>query len=399
MPSPLEILQGGIGDPYQATPLPKTPVHMTPGVDWRPGKAEGEASINVEPGEEPDWSKHLEYFGFGEQAEFLEVTRVRGWSAQCKPTDEFPDGIKKMRHITARVVKMGVVDRIDVEKLGKKISRWRLKPPPLAKQLEDYGLFAALADWQVGKREGGGTKALIARVRCCLERLVHRILETHPSELVLAGMGDLFEGCGDHYPMGTWTIDATRRMQGRVIRRLLLEIIKRVAPLVPKVTVMCVGGNHGENRRNGKAFTTFGDNDDVAVFEQVMEICRENRALDHVEWIIPDQELTATVDICGTPVGITHGQVCQSYAKVRAWWAKMSLQERPVGRCKILVSAHWHHLIVQQIGLKTWFQSPPNDGGSQWWEERGGEKTMPGILTVLIGKSLGPAEWDGVKIV
>jgi len=37
------------------------------------------------------------------------------------------------------------------------------------------------------------------------------------------------------------------------------------------MVVGAVPGNHGESRRGSKAFTTFEDNDDLAVFEQVAE--------------------------------------------------------------------------------------------------------------------------------
>ena len=70
-----------------------------------------------------------------------------------------------------------------------------------------------------------------------------------------------------------------------------------------------------------------------------------------------------------------------------------------VGACRILITAHWHHLIVVQTGPKTWMQCMALDGGSEWWEHRGGDKTMPGILTVNVGTCFGPTGWDEMRVV
>ena len=38
----------------------------------------------------------------------------------------------------------------------------------------------------------------------------------------------------------------------KLVRRGLTDIIKAVAPLAKQVTVLTVGGNHGENRGEGQ---------------------------------------------------------------------------------------------------------------------------------------------------
>ena len=47
-------------------------------------------------------------------------------------------------------------------------------------------------------------------------------------------------------------------------RSNLIKALKEWSPMFKNVVVACGPGNHGENRKNGKAYTTFGDNFDVA---------------------------------------------------------------------------------------------------------------------------------------
>ena len=385
----LEILKGGLSDPHQTRPRKEThPPGMTPRVNLEKGEIVGAFPA----GQDPCWGEFLTKMGFENMLDVLDVIEVRAWDV-CSNEH----GVQTMHYVRAKCRRKAPVDdRIDVDALAKQMRRRKL-PKPKA-PITDHGLLACLADWQAGKREGGGIKALIDRVFVCLDRLILRIKKERPSEVVLAGMGDLIEGCGDHYPMQTFLVDSDRREQCRVVRRLLLEIITRVARYTPKVVVVCVGGNHGENRKNGKAYTTFGDNDDVAVFEQVAEICAQNENLNHVEFRVPDQELTATVTICGVPVAFAHGHQCKSILKVIGWWKDMGHNDHPVGDCTLLITAHWHHLRVIQTGPKTHMQCPALDGASEWWEHRGGDRSMPGILTVNVGRCFGSAGWDGMRV-
>ena len=55
----------------------------------------------------------------------------------------------------------------------------------------------------------------------------------------------------------------------------------------------------------------------------------------------------------------------------------------PVGDARVLTFGHYHHLQVLQDGPRTIFGCPSNDGGSRWFEERGGPTTACGTLTFV----------------
>src|ERR1035438_5974910 len=128
----------------------------------------------------------------------------------------------------------------------------------------------------------------------------------------IIGMGDLIESCEGHYAMQAFQVDLDRRQQCKLVRRLLLEAVNSLTDLGYEIVLAAVPGNHGENRNSdGKAFTNWSDNDDVAVFEQVAEILAANQdrysnvkvptgALDR-------EDLVVTLDIAGTPCAFAHG--------------------------------------------------------------------------------------------
>ena len=188
--------------------------------------------------------------------------------------------------------------------------------------------------------------------------------------------------------MQTFQVDLDQRQQANVIRRLLLRLLTSVAPFFDKILVAVVGGNHGENRGRGRrAFTTFGDNSDVGIFEQVRDACDLNPDVyGHVVWRIPNDELVVSYDVEGVRVGIAHGHQTKSPASVPKWWNDCSANRlHGLNDVDLLVTAHYHHLIVRDMGSKrTHFQCPALDNGSPWWENRGGRGTVQGTLTFLI---------------
>ena len=100
------------------------------------------------------------------------------------------------------------------------------------------------------------------------------------NKLYVFGLGDLVEGCGDHYAMQNFSVEIDQRRQEMVARRLIIKALMAWAPHFDKIVVAAVPGNHGENRKNGKAHTTFGDNIDVAVFDQAQEALSMNKAFE-----------------------------------------------------------------------------------------------------------------------
>jgi hypothetical protein len=188
--------------------------------------------------------------------------------------------------------------------------------------------------------------------------------------------------------MQTFTVQLDRREQETLSRRLLVNFLKKCGAVVPRLRVACVGGNHGEHRKDGKSFTTFGDNSDVALFEQVAEILAESPLNERIEWFIPKNELAITVDIGSAILGLAHGhqtgQGATAQAKVKEWWKKMAFANDGLADVDYLNTAHYHHFSVVQYGKRYHIQAPAMNSASSWFEHIGGDRQTPGMLTYCI---------------
>jgi len=385
-------------NPYTRKARPAHPEGWEPGVTYDSARGQGTVTA-VSERPEPDWADLLRAWGFDPDQYYVDPdlgVQVRTWEAAIG------NGETKQFWYHRATIKAGQVrDRADLDRLTAEIRRHKPRARPEVDT--ERALVVALSDWQTGKSEGGGTDALVHRVLQLaddLPRHVRRLTRIghQPSRLIVLGMGDLVEGCDGHYAMQTFQADLDRRGQVTIVRRLLLKLLEQWVPLVPHTLVACVPGNHGENRKGGKAYTTFGDNDDVAVFEQVADICRQSPALEHVAWRIPGDELTITLDVYGRILGAAHGHQARSgngpHGKVRQWLANQALGQTPIGDADILVTGHYHHLQVVDLGPRLWLQCPALDGGSRWFTDTAGAHSTAGTLTFTIT----PGGWDDLCI-
>lgn len=277
-----------------------------------------------------------------------------------------------------------------IDDLTKYIRRRR----PAARPFQSSGkdCFAVVAaDWQIGKAEGGqGTDQTVDRVLSGIDQTKQRIKDLRrigrqmPTG-ALIGLGDIVEGCIGFYPAQQFNVDRTRREQGRIARELVTHAIDELHPLFDEFKIATVGGNHGENRHDGKSFTNSGDNDDVAAFEAVREAFTRG-AIDGLTWYIPDEELSMLVELGGVPVGMTHGHMFRRgstvQAKAHEWWKNQAFGLQPVATAQILLSGHFHHFSAVSYGRRTAIQAPAMDPGSQWFRFGSGEDSPAGFLTL-----------------
>lgn len=366
-----------------AVPRRAHPKGWEPGVDTAKGTLTAVSDRNAPPS---DWSVIIRELGLDPEA----WTVDEGQPVQVRTWDS---GDKRMYYYRATVVPAGnATDVPDIEALIREVKKRKPGKPP-ANPLEERALVVALADWQVGKSDHGGVEALVERLLRLKDAVPARIrllakAGKPVSHLYVVGMGDMVEGCGnDHYAMQDFSVQLDRRQQVKLVRRMLVTMLTEWARLPVTMVVGCVPGNHGENRKNGKAFTTFEDNDDLAVFEQAAEVMGA-AGLDGISWVIPDGDMTITLDVCGTVCAFAHGHQFRGTGiplnKARAWWKDKEHAMHPVGDARVLVFGHYHHLQVLQDGPRTIFGCPSNDGGSRWFEEMGGPTTACGTLTFVV---------------
>jgi len=364
---------------------------------WEPGVDTAKGTLTVQAGDTPpqDWSAIIRELGLDPEqwtVDESQPVQVRTWDS----------GDKRNFYYRATVIPASTASTPDVDDLIREVKRRKPKPPEDI--LAERALVVCLADWQAGKSDHGGVEALVERLMALKDAVPKRVKEAQKtgrpiSALYVVGMGDMVENCDGHYPQQTFAVELDRRQQVKLVRRLLTMMLSEWAKLPVKMVVGAVPGNHGENRKNGKSFTTFEDNDDLAVFEQVQEILAANpEAFGHIAWVLPDGDMTLTLDVCGTVVAFAHGHQARGsgipLAKLRTWWKGKMAAMHPVGDATVLVFGHYHHLQVLQDGPRTIFGCPSNDGGSRWFEEQGGPTTACGTLTFVADKD----GWHDLRI-
>ena len=250
---------------------------------WEPGLDTAKGTITTVPlkkaikPEDHRWDKYLEDLGFNpNDFEIIEPFEIRTWTANMGggETEQF-------YYYKAKIVSRNpeVTKDYDYVNLLKEIKSAK---PKAQKIKGDSSFIVCLSDWQMGKRDGDGTAGIVKRIEQMIPDVTARIKELKKqgvglSNLYVFGLGDIVEGCGDFYAMQTFSVEYDLRRQKMIARRLLIKALKEWSPMFNNVVVACVPGNHGENRKNGKAYTTFGDNFDVSIFDEAQEIFAENK--------------------------------------------------------------------------------------------------------------------------
>lgn len=280
---------------------------------------------------------------------------------------------------------------IPVDDLLAEIKRWR--PSKRVLPTGDDAFVIAPGDLQLGKIDGGGSPAIVARFQEKIYAAVERLKQLRKSgasvgQIVLALLGDCIEGYSSQGGRLAKRTDLSLTEMVRVYRRLVLWAIKLLAPLCDRLVVVAIPGNHDEAVRLGNEMAT--SYDDSWAIEGVVAVQDgiEQHAgpeFDHVAFAYPGRdELTVTLDVCGTIVGFAHGH--QFKGGWEKWWASQAHGCQPIGDSTLLLAGHLHHLIVTQPGSKSFIQVPAMDGGSVWWKHRTGQDSPPGLVTLVVGR-------------
>ncbi len=275
------------------------------------------------------------------------------------------------------------------------LSRLRKNYVPTRASQQGDGVFVvSLNDTQFGKDENGGTPATLARLDSYIDQAAERIRELRSigrklGTLVIIGGGDIIEGCVI-YPNQSYSLDLDRRGQINTAVTSILDLIDRLAGYFEKVVVLAARGNHGENRINGHK-TTLYDNDDTMVFEMARYATDRDPALQHVEYIIAEDEPGVWVDVAGWRLATTHGDVygkgvagATQDKKAQAWYKNMAAGRDPLGLADVLITHHFHHDKLSDWGACLWRQTPALDGGSEYFRQSSGEYSQPGMLTFVM---------------
>lgn len=276
----------------------------------------------------------------------------------------------------------------DVDAFEAEVRKWR--PNKSVKAFAgDLTAIYASGDTQWGKDAGDGSEGTLHRVRQAIGESVarHKELKSRGiGQIALPQLGDCIEGTVSQGGRIVGRLDLPLTAQVRVGRRVLMEWVKAMAPLTEKLLIPVIPGNHDETLRH--VLTNPTDSWQLEIVQQVVDACRENPALDHVEAIFPESDnSTLAVNLSGTMVGMIHGHQARDIPR---WWSQQSLGRTPVGDVDVLLSAHYHHFRANQVGPNFWVQIPAMDGGSPWFRDRQGLDSPPGVVSLVVGDGYDP---------
>lgn len=400
MPEVIDELLAANAKPDEA---PTHPKGWEPGVVWSPSK--GGTVVTTGPeGSDVDaafWAVVIADWGLDPATTEIvpDSVEIRAWDQQLGK-----GVIHRAKYYRARIrPRRNAHPKADADELARMLAKRKTRKPNT--YTWGVGFVLNLADWQIGKGEGGGTAATVERISDAIDAQAQRLkdlrrLGRNVDTVAIVGLGDLVEQCSGHYPSQPFTTDCTRREQLRLSRLLIAYAVDTFADLAAHVMLGAVPGNHGENRQNGKMITTVDDSDDLAVFEQVGEALAQNPGrYDHVTVDLA-AGLVLTADICGVTVGWTHMHQARGGGQkaIEDYWRGQVMGGHPLAAARILNTGHFHHLLISEATSRTVIQVPAMDGGSDWWTNATGQHSPPGMVSYLAGEGCGPRGWSDLVV-
>ena len=278
---------------------------------------------------------------------------------------------------------------VPYEDLERELKKW--KPKAAKPTRGNLTAIYNIGDTQWGKDAGDGTSGTVKRVMSALDSALGRheeIKNRGVGQIALPQLGDCIEGIVSQGGKIAGRLDLDLTTQIRVGRRVLLEWVKAFAPLTDSLIIPVVPGNHDESHR--QLLTDPIDSWQIEIVQQVLDICKENPNLQHVQGRFPERDnSTLAVDLSGTMVGFAHGHQVRDPLK---YWSGQSLGDTAIGQSEILITAHYHHYAVKQFNHRLWIQVPALDGGSHWFADRTGMggNTPSGVVSLVVGEGYDP---------
>lgn len=262
----------------------------------------------------------------------------------------------------------------------------RAKFQPAAGSGASWFVFQA-GDQQIGKRSrDGSTEEIIERYVDSVE-----IAKEEFKSLKRIGIegiqicipGDCLEGNQSQGGKNMWLTQETITEQNRIMRRLMMHTVEAFAPLVDKVYLDVVNGNHDEASRQLNFYP--GDGWATECATTISDILKGNpKSYGHIEVRVPDKwSGCMTVPVGNTIVTVVHGHQWR-VKKAFDWWAGQAVNNHPAAGSRVLQHGHWHQWTIESNAERTVIGSPTYDMGSDWLREKSGATARRGGLIYLL---------------
>lgn len=283
--------------------------------------------------------------------------------------------------------KKALHDTLSYDDLRDALDNWEPARPNWYPVIGD-GRAAVLnaADLQIGKADqrGGGTPETEASVRQSAERFVKHLIESGIRTAVLVDNGDPIENCWN-VPSQLVTNDLSVPDQIRTFRRLMLEIIKLIAPHVDTLYYVVVPSNHGAHRTGYKSPGGTVDADfGLEISTQLEDATSENPFLrERIVYVRPRSlDETAELTVAGTKLAFNHGHQSGGVFRHGEFWKGHDHGRMAGWDADIFVFAHFHTSATYESGNgRQIIAVASSDPGSDWYTNRRGESSRRGMTT------------------
>jgi len=254
--------------------------------------------------------------------------------------------------------------------------------------------FSDLQAGKVGSR--GDSNDLMERVMEKKEKLAYYIADQNCSEAVFLDGGDVVESFENVAQQG-FTNDLSIMQQLDLAGTLEQEFITLLAETHDRVIVGGVPSNHAAWRKGKDILGRPSDDWGLFLLKQIQKAYKlAPQAFGHVEFVYPgDWEKSLSIPVQGLDIGLVHGED-SSLAQMENWWAKQVHGNSPIADADILITAHYHTLGLKPSGRsrktgkqKYWIATPTLDNGSDWWANKSGSDSDPGLMAFVIDSEIG----------
>jgi len=343
----------------------------------------GEATLPSTPdGESADIDAFLREAGIDpDQIEIVGEPRISRWQV-ARP---FP--LEPAWHTAVKVrwrAKKSSINLPLLYSLARKTKRPVVKPVAQGKVL-----IVLWSDLQVGKVDHrGGIETMLERVAKTQTKLIKLVKQTKPERIIFCDVGDTIENFGNVADLHQLaTNDLSLMQQVDLATSLAWETLKQLSKYSP-ITYLSVGSNHCQFRVNKQKVGSATDDWGIHIGRTLARLSKEvGLDITFHEPAKHDESLALDVFEDGFHIlGMVHGHQANRPEGIPDWWRKQSFGKQAVTASTILVSGHFHHLRVQELGStnrgtsRFWIQASTLDNGSNWWRLNSGEDSTPGLV-------------------
>ena len=269
----------------------------------------------------------------------------------------------------------------------------KTKPPVVKTVAPGKALVVLWSDLQVGKVDHrGGIEQMIARVNETQARLVKLVRQTKPERIIFCDVGDTIENFGNVADLHQLaTNDLSLMQQVDLATSLAWECLKSLSKYSP-ITYLSVGSNHCQFRVNKQKVGSATDDWGIHIGRTLARLSKEV-GLDITFHEPAKHDESLALDVFGDGfhvLGMVHGHQANRPEAIPDWWRKQSFGKQSVTAATVLVTGHFHHLRVQELGSTSrgtsrfWVQAATLDNGSNWWRLNSGEDSTPGLVTFVL---------------